>query len=201
MPFVAAALVGIAAVFTGVFTVSTVRDSLNDIAFHRTERGARFDTALFPEAHEEPMRNLVYPGQTTATILNKIPNTSHFRSLYEKASGIQFFEPDTLYTFFIPTDNAFEKLHQSLQAELASLSDADINRLVAYHIIHGKMVAVGGQKSGWVQTRSGDMLNLELQKNGGAVANAHLTAAYRVDNGIVYVVDHVLLPPEKRPLR
>lgn len=189
---------GIVAAFVGFFVVSNVQDSLENLSIYRKDRSVHYEaTAARSASGSEAVPNVVYPGATTVSVLRELPNTSRFQELFNRAAGESLFSASGLYTFFIPTDSVFETAADALKAGLDSLSDEEARRLVAYHIVPEKMIQVGVPKFGWIQTLSGDMLNFELRKRGGTAGNARILAAYIVDNGIVYIVDQILLPPEK----
>lgn len=138
-------------------------------------------------------------GETIVSTLTSLSNTARFRELFIDAQGPSFLVEPTLYTLFVPTDEAFSKLPYHEQVTLNTMNDEELKRFVTYHLVPQKMVAVGGQKAGVVTAISRDVLNFELRDNGGSVGNAQVVAIYHVDNGVVYVIDQVLLPPQKRP--
>lgn len=140
----------------------------------------------------------VVTGETITSTLTDLSNTSRFRELFIDAKGSSFLVEPTLYTLFVPTDEAFAKLPYHEQVALNTMNDEELKRFVTYHLVPQKMVAVGGQKAGVVTAISRDVLNFELRDNGGSVGNAQVVAIYHVDNGIVYVIDQVLLPPTPR---
>lgn len=138
-------------------------------------------------------------GETIVSTLSDLSNAKRFRELFLDAKGSSFLIEPTLYTLFVPTDEAFARLPYQEQVALNIMNDEELKRFVTYHLVPQKMVAVGGQKAGVVTAISRDVLNFELRDNGGSVGNAQVVAIYHVDNGIVYVIDQVLLPPQKRP--
>ncbi len=110
-----------------------------------------------------------------------------------KAAGLV----DTLkgkgpFTVFAPTDAAFAKVPK---ADLDALlkDKAKLTAVLTYHVVPGTVMAKD-IKAGNVKTVQGS--NLVLATTGGVtVNNAKVTTADIVaDNGVIHVVDTVLMP-------
>ena len=142
-----------------------------------------------------------FPDRDIVSVLNDIPGTSRFQALFSEAGGASYLVEPTLYTLFVPTDAAFSALTYDAKAYINTLTQEEKQRFVTYHMVPQKMVAVdGGVKAGTVAAVSRDYLNFELRKkDGGTVGNARVVQTYTIENGIIYVVDGVLLPPERMP--
>ena len=107
---------------------------------------------------------------------------------------------DTDYTVFAPTDAAFAKLPAGTVEAL--LADTDtLSSILLYHVVPGKVmsdaaVAVAGSADNQVATANTAKVALSftdsmLFVNGAKVSGADVMA----DNGIIHVVDNVILPP------
>jgi uncharacterized surface protein with fasciclin (FAS1) repeats len=99
------------------------------------------------------------------------------------------------FTVFAPTDEAFAKLpHGTLEAVLA-----DKNKLTAiltYHVVPGKVMAkdVAGLNGKTAKTVQGGELTVDTA-HGVKIGGATVTKADIVaDNGVIHVIDAVLLP-------
>ena len=101
------------------------------------------------------------------------------------------------YTVFVATDGAFSRL---APGTIAHMSAAELKRMVQYHIVAGKKLDVDAVNSGQVQALSKDTLNFNVDtKNGAVYVNSgYVLHAYKATNGIVYVINSVLLPPTAR---
>lgn len=101
------------------------------------------------------------------------------------------------YTVFVATDGAFSRL---APGTIANMSAADLKRMVQYHIVAGKKLDVDAVNSGQVQALSKDTLNFNVDATKGAVYvnSGYVLHAYKATNGIVYVINSVLLPPTTR---
>ena len=100
------------------------------------------------------------------------------------------------YTIFVPTDAAIAKLKTGT---FTNLSAAGKTRFVQYHIVKGRAIDVDAQISGTIHALSGDDLNFDNTNNIALVNSGIVTAQYKGSNGMVYVINTVLVPPEKDP--
>ena len=96
------------------------------------------------------------------------------------------------FTVFAPTDAAFAKIPKAdLDALLAD--KAKLTSVLTYHVVAGKVMAKD-VKAGKVKTVQGSELTVTTA--GGVMAdNSKVTATDIVaDNGVIHVIDSVLLP-------
>jgi uncharacterized surface protein with fasciclin (FAS1) repeats len=111
-----------------------------------------------------------------------------------KAAGLV----DTLtgtgpFTVFAPSDEAFKKLpHGALDALIKD--KAKLKAVLSYHVVAGRMLAKD-IKSGDVKTVEGSTLQIKaaggsVEVNGARVLGADVMAT----NGVVHIIDAVLLP-------
>jgi uncharacterized surface protein with fasciclin (FAS1) repeats len=117
-----------------------------------------------------------------------------------KAAGLV----DTLkgpgpFTVFAPTDAAFKKLPAgTVDGLLKSANKAKLAAILTYHVVPGKVKAaslVGKRLS--VATVQGQKVRIDgrhgVKVNGAKVVKADIVT----DNGVIHVIDSVLLPPAK----
>jgi len=129
---------------------------------------------------------------------------SSFSSLVaalSKASLVPALDDDTkTYTVFAPTNDAFAALLKALGATLNDLSAATLSPILLYHVVNGYVPSTA-VAAGYVPTLStafGKTVSLQLGVNGGVKLNntVNVIATDVVGtNGIVHVIDKVLLPP------
>ncbi|PKI14851.1 fasciclin domain-containing protein [Colwellia sp. 12G3] len=117
-----------------------------------------------------------------------------------QATGLDDVLADTSATFtvFAPTDAAFALLGQdtinALLADTDTLSD-----ILTYHVISGEVnaeaaISLAGTNVSMV---NGDLVGLSLNGDNLLVNTATvITTDIQTDNGIIHVIDAVLLPPE-----
>jgi transforming growth factor-beta-induced protein len=105
---------------------------------------------------------------------------------------------DTDYTVFAPSDAAFAKLPAGT---LESLTTAQLTDILLYHVLPGKVLADGAitlaqSSSNMAVAANGDKISLSFSNstlfvNGAKVSTADVMA----DNGIIHVIDNVIMPP------
>lgn len=96
------------------------------------------------------------------------------------------------FTVFAPTDEAFAKIPK---ADLDALlkDKAKLSAVLTYHVVAGKVMAKD-VKAGKVKSVQGSELTLGTS-GGVTVDSAKVVAADIVaDNGVIHVIDSVLLP-------
>ncbi|HVM73725.1 MAG TPA: fasciclin domain-containing protein [Candidatus Paceibacterota bacterium] len=131
--------------------------------------------------------------QMVVAIAENLPGASEFASLMATSGVAARIKGVGPYTIFVPTDKAFSELPPG---SISGLSPAAVKQLIAYHIITDRAVDPWAQVSGTVQSLSGDAINF----NRGAgdiplINSAIIIDAYKGKNGIVYLIDNVLIPP------
>ncbi len=104
------------------------------------------------------------------------------------------------FTVFAPTNAAFDKLPKGTVDDLMKPENKDkLRNILEYH------VAVGGYKQDYLsdgQTiNQANLKNITINiKDGKMIVNntANVVATIPASNGIVYVIDAVLLPPDEK---
>lgn len=96
-------------------------------------------------------------------------------------------------TVFAPTNAAFAKIADTA----ASLSTAQLTSVLAYHVVAGAVAYSTGLKEGVtsVKTVQGQSVKVTAGPAGVSANDAKVvTADVLVSNGVVHVIDAVLLP-------
>ncbi|GAX35536.1 fasciclin domain-containing protein [Nodularia sp. NIES-3585] len=103
------------------------------------------------------------------------------------------------YTVFAPTDAAFDALPTGTLDNLLRPENKDqLTKLIAYHVIPGQVTS-SQLTSGEVNTVEGSPVTLVVDDATQAVTvnDARVTQAdIPASNGIVHVIDQVILPPD-----
>lgn len=105
---------------------------------------------------------------------------------------------DGPFTIFAPTDEAFAKLGNDTIAELLKPeSKQKLASILKHHVVAGKVMSTQAVKLTEAKTLNGTTLNLKfdgkaLMVGAGKVVKADVEAS----NGVIHVVDSVLLPSE-----
>ena len=93
------------------------------------------------------------------------------------------------FTVFAPSDAAFDKAKSAIDS--ISKKDKGMIDLLGYHMVDAKDLT-NMTNSNSVKTLEGESLAVNV--GAGQVGGAHVLLSERYDNGIVYVIDQVLVP-------
>ena len=103
------------------------------------------------------------------------------------------------FTVFAPTDAAFAKLPAgTLENLLKPENKAMLKRVLTYHVVPGKVMAGDVVKLSSAKAVSGDTLAVMANGGGVTINDSHVVKTdIAASNGVIHVVDTVLLPPAK----
>jgi len=142
------------------------------------------------------------PVVETKSIVDIAAGDAQFSTLVaalERVNLVSTLQGDGPFTVFAPTDAAF----QALGVDLASLSDAELTNILLYHVLGGEVKSTDlGDGQTYATTGSssgpgGTALSMLIEKGSGVRVNgaANVTTAdLLADNGVIHVVDAVILP-------
>lgn len=134
--------------------------------------------------------------KTIADTAASAPQLSTLNKLIQDAGMGDQLRGTGPYTVFAPSDEAFKALPKSTFDSLAGNKE-QLKAVLSYHVLSGKMTA-GELKTGNAKTLEG--ANVALSKSGTylTVEDAVVTQAdLPATNGVVHVIDRVLMPPKK----
>ena len=102
------------------------------------------------------------------------------------------------FTVFAPTDEAFAKLPAGTVESLLKPENKDqLTAILTYHVVPGKVMAADVAAIDEAQTVNGKMIDIEVDGSSVKVNDATVTAAdVSAANGVIHVIDTVILPPE-----
>lgn len=99
------------------------------------------------------------------------------------------------FTVFAPTDDAFAKVDKSVLDGLAADKDA-LTKVLSYHVAEGSLSAAD-LASGKLPSLAGSNLTIAVDGKNVRVNDATVTTAdLPARNGVIHVIDRVLLPPD-----
>jgi uncharacterized surface protein with fasciclin (FAS1) repeats len=104
------------------------------------------------------------------------------------------------FTVFAPTDAAFAKLPAgTVESLLKPENKAKLIAILTYHVVPGKVMAKDVVKLTSAKTVEGQSVAIAV-KNGSVMINgAKVTATdIMAKNGVIHVIDAVILPPETK---
>jgi uncharacterized surface protein with fasciclin (FAS1) repeats/plastocyanin len=105
------------------------------------------------------------------------------------------------FTVFAPTDDAFKKLPNGTVATLLKDPEGQLKQVLLYHVVSGNVMSADAMKLTSAKTMQGDNITLS-SKNGTLMVNGATVVIkdIKCSNGVIHVIDTVLLPPEKKPV-
>ena len=100
------------------------------------------------------------------------------------------------FTVFAPTDAAFARLPKgTLKSLLLPENKQKLVAILTYHVVPGKVMAKDVVKLNSAKTVQGGALNIKAAGGGVMINGAHVTKAdITTSNGVIHVIDSVLLP-------
>jgi uncharacterized surface protein with fasciclin (FAS1) repeats len=131
-----------------------------------------------------------------ADIVDVAVSAGTFKTLVAavKAAGlVETLKGKGPFTVFAPSDDAFAKLPtgtvEGLLADLPKLKS-----ILTYHVVAGRVTAADVLKLTTAKTVQGQ--SVTFQTNGGVKVNGAnvVTADIKADNGVIHVIDSVILP-------
>jgi uncharacterized surface protein with fasciclin (FAS1) repeats len=100
-------------------------------------------------------------------------------------------------TVFAPTNEAFAALPEGVVAGLLMPERrGELLRVLTYHVLSGRVLAGDVLKVARAETLAGPSLAFGLTVGGANVIQADILCS----NGVIHVIDRVLLPPEPTPM-
>jgi uncharacterized surface protein with fasciclin (FAS1) repeats len=99
------------------------------------------------------------------------------------------------YTVFAPTDAAFAKVPKSTLNSLLK-SKAKLKAVLLYHVVSGKVTAADVAMLRSAKTVNGKAVRIRVSGSNVFVNSAKVTTAdVMATNGVIHVVNRVLIPP------
>jgi uncharacterized surface protein with fasciclin (FAS1) repeats len=104
---------------------------------------------------------------------------------------------DAAFTVFAPTDAAFAKLGLNAK-NIGSLPKGKLTQILLYHLRRGSLGSQGVLSRPFLMMLNGDSTAISTKLDGAYINNARIIQANIIaSNGVIHVIDSVLLPPAK----
>ena len=117
-----------------------------------------------------------------------------------KAAGLaDVLDSNGPFTVFAPTDEAFAKLPEGTIETLLKPENKDmLVGILTYHVVEGRVTSGQVVNLTSAKTLQGDDIQISVTDGAVSINSAGVTAVdIEASNGIVHVIDTVLLPPSK----
>lgn len=159
-------------------------------------------TAVQAGHHEERGASMTTAGKTAGNIVETAAAAGQFETLIAaaKAAGLAgALTGEGPLTVFAPTDEAFEALPAGTVETLLKPENKDqLVRILQYHVLSGRVGSDQLADGISVDTLAGEQARIAATEGGFAIEGARITATdINASNGVVHVIDRVILPPER----
>jgi transforming growth factor-beta-induced protein len=144
----------------------------------------------------------VIPSLESKSILGIVADNSDFSLLgnaVNRAGLGSALENGGPFTVFAPTNQAFNAIGISSSADFDGFSTDDLANILTYHVVSGS-IGSGTLSSGTVTALNGESLNIQVNGSQITINGIRvITADIQASNGIIHVIEGVLLPPSEEP--
>lgn len=156
---------------------------------------------------EEPMADETATEDTMATegetIVDVAAANGSFNTLVaavQAADLVETLSAEGPYTVFAPTDEAFAALPEGVLDQLLLPENKEVlTQILTYHVVAGEVPA-SAVETGMVPTVEGADLDIVAEDGSVMVNGANVvTPDVMASNGIIHVIDAVLIPPTVDP--
>jgi uncharacterized surface protein with fasciclin (FAS1) repeats len=99
------------------------------------------------------------------------------------------------FTVFAPTDAAFAAIQKDVDSLLKPENKDKLAKILTYHVVSGKHLAADLKDGTELTTVQGEKLKVALKDDKVMIGDAHVTTAdVAASNGVVHLIDKVLMP-------
>jgi uncharacterized surface protein with fasciclin (FAS1) repeats len=148
-------------------------------------------------ASKPPMATTAQSGSGVAAMIAAKPELSTLSGLIAKADLTNTLNGAGSFTVFAPSNEAFKAVPQKTMDELAA-NPAMLKEVLTFHVLPVKAMAADVKNSN-AKTVNGADIALSKAGDFVTVENAVVQMAdITASNGVVHVIDSVLLPPKKK---
>jgi len=164
-----------------------------------TDKGASTDSSTVAEGGQEKVNDDVSQKDVVKIAIGSKDHTTLVAAI-KQAELVTALSNAGPFTVFAPVNAAFDKLPAgTVEGLMKDDKKSDLQNILQYHVAVGVMKKenfTDGQKIGMV---NGDDVIVSL-KDGKVMLNnsATIVASIPASNGIIHIIDGVLLPPAKK---
>jgi uncharacterized surface protein with fasciclin (FAS1) repeats len=154
------------------------------------------DAVLTPPAAEPagPTLNIPETAQSTGVHTSLVAALSH-------AGLVETLQGDGPFTVFAPTDEAFTAAGIDLSAFDTAEENETLSDILLYHVLSGAVPSSDVTDGLTVAMINGDNASFTVTADGVTIEGAGVTTAdVTASNGIIHVIDQVLMPPADEPV-
>ena len=110
---------------------------------------------------------------------------------------VETLKSDGPFTVFAPTDEAFAALPEgTLETLLMPKNKDQLVEILKYHVVPGKVMSSDLSDGMKATTAEGSDITVHISDSGVKINDANVSAAdIMASNGVVHVIDRVIIPP------
>ena len=139
---------------------------------------------------------LLPPTTTVVDIIVNSPDHNTLEAAVIAAELVPALSGDGPFTVFAPTDAAFDALPDGTVDALLQDPTGDLAQILLYHVVGASAPSTALSTGQTIMTLNGKPITIRIDNGNIFINDAQVTVAdIPADNGIVHVIDAVLLPP------
>lgn len=192
--YIIEAIVAVAIVGIGGFFLMSSNNTTDNTAMNDTEKPVMKEESKM-EVKEEKQMEEAKMGPTIVDIAVSNPDFSTLVTAVTEAGLAETLASEGPFTVFAPTNSAFAKLPAGTVEGLLQ-DKAALTGVLTYHVVPGKVMAKDVVGLTEATTVNGQKIKISINANGEVMINESkvITADIETSNGVIHVIDKVLLP-------
>ncbi|MEJ2215397.1 MAG: fasciclin domain-containing protein [Gemmatimonadota bacterium] len=154
-----------------------------------------------PVGTQAQMGEAVGESRDIVTVAVEAGNFTTLATALKAADLVEVLRGEGPFTVFAPTDEAFAKLPAGTLDSLLK-DPARLRAILTYHVVAGRVPAAAAMKLSRAKTVNGASLAIKVMNGHVRVDDATVVQAdIMASNGVIHVIDRVVLPPSMRASR
>ena len=139
------------------------------------------------------------PDKTIVVVATEAGQFTTLVAALKAAALVETLEGTGPFTVFAPDDAAFAKLPAGTVDTLLKEPTGDLTKILTYHVVPGDYPASALTDGMKLKTVQGEDITITI-KDGKVYANEAMVTAADVtaSNGVIHIVDSVLIPPSMK---
>ena len=132
-------------------------------------------------------------------VASETDNLSTLVAAVQAAELVETLSGEGPFTVFAPTNEAFEALPDGTLESLLEPENRDmLVDILTYHVVSGEVMS-GDLSDGMMpETVQGSQISVSISDGNVSINDANVVAAdVEASNGVVHVIDSVIMPPEE----
>ena len=137
--------------------------------------------------------------QNIVELASETENLSTLVAAVQAAELVETLSGDGPFTVFAPTNAAFEALPDGTLESLLEPENRDmLVDILTYHVVAGEVMSGDLSDGMMAETVQGSQITVNISDSGVSINNADVvTADVEASNGVVHIIDSVIMPPEE----